>query len=317
MSKINLNSKITDDLLYDRLLRQYEIQIKEKRMKKSILFVSLFLFLLPLFVTAGPINQAYPFAMDYDPDHTILNSIRTPAEYERYPAKKMNIFMAWITNMPLKPANHPVVKWDTQLEMGPDSTSGVIDLGITSKNQRDPDVAIQLVIEFLRVANQLENFPILIGATDTVSYAKWLSGKYASDGRGNLIYKEGETRESNEKEYYRFLEFVMGRINNETLLYNLTPVDEKDVAPGCLYVQHNPDDPDAIGHTAIIFDVAVKKTDESDILLIPGWGGETAHNIYIARPLPVSAAKWFTVDDLKKHLDKYGPGKFYKFSMLK
>lgn len=286
-------------------------------MKKGLLFLLLFVFAAALSGMAEPINKAYPFSLDYNKDRTILNVFRTPAGYERYPTPKMNLYMAWLTNMPLKPEKHPVVKWDTQIMMGPDSINGVIDLGITSMNQKDPDLAIQLLIEFLRVANQLERFPIQLSEKDTVSYGRYIRGKYSTDARGNLLYKEGEERESNEKEYYRFLEFVMGHIDNKTLLYNLTPVDDKDVAPGCLYIQFDPNDPDSAGHTSIIFDVAVNQNDDSDILLLPGWGGVPAHNIYLARPLPIAPNnKWFTLKGFRERMAEYGKGTFYKFKML-
>ncbi|MEW5924751.1 MAG: DUF4846 domain-containing protein [Candidatus Zixiibacteriota bacterium] len=286
-------------------------------MKKCLLFLLLLMFVTAPFSMAEPINKAYPFSLDYNKDRTILNVFRTPAGYERYPTKEMNIYMAWLTNMPLKPEKHPVVKWDSQIMMGPDSINGVVDLGITSMNQKDPDLAIQLVIEFLRAAKQLERFPIQFNEKDTVSYGRYLSGKYSTDARGNLIYKEGEERESNEKEYYRFLEFVMGRIDNKSILYNLTPVEDKDVAPGCLYIQFDSDGPDSVGHTAIIFDVAVSKNDKGDILLLPGWGGIPAHNLYLARPFPIVPNNiWFTLDSFKERMAEYGKGKFYRFKML-
>lgn len=287
-------------------------------MKSCFLYLLAILMMTATASMAEPINKAYPFSMEYNKDRTILNAFRTPAGFERYPLKKMNIYMAWLTNMPLKPVDYPVVKWDTQKMMGPDSINGVIDLGITSMNQKDPDVAIEFVIEFLRAVRQLEQFPILFNDKDTVYYERYLSGKYAADARGNLLYKkEGEPRESNEKEFYRFLEFVMGRIDNKTLLHNLVPVDDKDVAPGCLYIQFDPNDPDSTGHTAIIFDVAINQNNADDILLLPGWGGVPAHNVYLARPLPIAPNNlWFSLEGFKKRISEYGPGKFYKFELL-
>jgi len=287
-----------------------------KRMNETILFALMLLFLLASGGSAEPISKAYPFSMEYNPDRTLLNTIRTPSGYERFPTKKMNMFMAWITNLPLKPKDFPVVKWDTQKLMSADSTCGVIDIGVTSMNQKDADMPIHLVLEFLRAANQLEQYPILVSDGDTVKYENWLNGKYTKDARGNLIYKKGDARQSTEKEYYRYLEFVMSRIDSRTLLHNLIPIEAKDVAPGCLYVQFSPEDADSIGHTSIIFDVAVGKTDESNLLLLAGWGGIPAHNLYIARPLPVSSAIWFTVDELKEHLAEYGKGQFYKLKFF-
>ena len=284
-------------------------------MKRIVLFTLLIMFALTGLNSAQVINNNYPFSLEYNPQRTLINTIKTPAGYQRYPSKKMDIYMAWITNLPLKPKEHPVVKCDKQILMGIDSISGVIDLSVTSKNQKDADLPVQLMFEYMRAIRQLKKYPFLLTATDTVTYGKWLNGSYTRDARGNLIYKKGEPRESDEREYYRYLEFVMAKNENKTLLHNLIPVDETDIAPGCLYIQFDPDDPDSTGHTALILDVAVNPNDEKDIRLLAGWGGNPAHNLYIARPYPVSKRQWFTLDEFKKRLSEYGNGKFYKFKV--
>jgi len=259
-------------------------------------------------------SKLYPFSLDFKPEKTILQAIPAPPGYERFPSAKMNVFMAWITNLPLRPFSNPVVRWDKQILMKADSISGVIDVGVISTNQKDADLPLQLAMEFLRVAGALADFPIILRPADTVNFGKWLNGKYTTGGKDRLNYTPGEKREISETEFYRYLEFVMRRMENKNLLLNLAAVNEKDIHPGDLFIQFRKGDADSIGHAAMIFDVALNK--EGDVMLLAGWGGIPARNFAIYRPLPISERKWFTLDEMKAYLAEFGDGRFYRFKYI-
>jgi hypothetical protein len=259
-------------------------------------------------------SKIYPFSKNYDKNNTLIMAIGVPPGYKRTTDSGMNVFMAWITNLPLQSKGSPVSKWNGQKFMDADSVNGVIDLGVGTQNQKDADIPMQLVIEYLYARGALEDFPIIVGNGDTVTYRKWLNGKYLKDPRMNLIYQKGEKKESNSTEYYRFMEFVMGMTNNKTLVKNLEPVSEKNIMPGDLFIQFMPDDKDSTGHASIIFDVA--SNDKGDRMYLAGWGGNPPHSLYVARPFPLNRDRWFTLDKLKEELSKYGDGKFYRFAKL-
>jgi hypothetical protein len=107
-------------------------------------------------------SNIYPFSMEYDPERTLLRSVSEPPGYERFPSAKMTQFMAWLTNIPLKDIYHPVTKYNGQIIIRSDSIIGVVDIGITSKNQRGVSLMFQVAAEYLRVVGQLENFPIVL-----------------------------------------------------------------------------------------------------------------------------------------------------------
>jgi hypothetical protein len=265
----------------------------------------------PVFSQGPP--ELYPFSMKYDPSLTLLTVMGTPYGYERYPESKMSYFQAWVTNLPLLPLDMPVARWDRPILMSADSVGGVIDFGIGTEHQTDFGIALQLIMEFHRATRTLGNYPLIINTGDTLTFDNWLTRKYSFNSRGKLIFKDVARRaDTSLVEYYRFLEFILGHTNGRSLLKNLVPIGEKDVAPGTLYIQFKKDLPDTMGHTAIILDVC---TDSSGtIYLLVGWGGYPARSFYIARPWPVSDRIWFTIDELKKHLQEYGDGKFYRYA---
>jgi hypothetical protein len=187
-------------------------------------------------------------------------------------------------------------------------------LEVSSFNQRNADMPLQMVLEYQRARGKLDYFPVILGK-DTLSIDKWLNGKYSTDARGNLIYSKGDRREPSGNEYTRFLEFVMTKNDISTLLDNLTAVSPRDLLPGDVYVQRG-DGADSIGHAAMIFDVAESKNKKGDLMLLVGWGGNPAHSYYLARPRLVEKRDWFTIDELKKTLAGYGDGAFYRFKNI-
>lgn len=270
--------------------------------------------LLSFATAAGQQSRLYPFSAEYDPERTLLRAFPAPPGYERSVMSELTPFTAWLTNLPLGDKYRPVVKWNNQIIFRADSINGVIDLGITSKHQRDADLPLQFAMEFLRVFGKLEQFPIILSPKDTVSYERWLNGKYRKDARQNLTYKKGKTRESTEKEYYRFIEFVMRYNENKTFLLNLNPIEENDVRAGDLFIQFDKNDSDSTGHTAMILDICKNK--KGDILLLSGWGGNPARSFYVSRPWPVNERRWFTFEELNRQLAEFGEGKLYRFKYL-
>lgn len=274
--------------------------------------------LLVMIYSAGLAQQAtsriYPFAIEYDPERNLIVSFPTPAGYERFPTSKMTRYMAWLTNLPLKPKYHPLIRWDKQIIYRADSIAAVIDLSVTTNNQKDEDFPMQVALEYAKSTNLLEDFPILLTDRDTLTYSRWMNGSYSFDARGNILYKRGEPRQQSEKEFYRFLEFIIRHNTHETLLKNLEPVKGNQVIPGDIFIQFNKDDPDSTGHAALVLDVCINK--EGEIILLMAWGGNPAQSYHIPRNWINKNSNWFTVDELKEQLSEYGEGKFYRFTRL-
>ncbi|SYZ72012.1 exported hypothetical protein [Candidatus Zixiibacteriota bacterium] len=281
-------------------------------MQKRLMSLSLAVIVLCLNMVSlaqGP-SEIYPFSMKYNPELNLLRVFETPAGYERFPEQKMTHFQAWLTNLPLLPPAMPVALWNGEKVQSYDSIGGVIDLGVGTEQQQDPDIPIQLIMEYLRVAGALNDYPFVVTPTDTMTFGKWLDGTYTFDSRMKLIHTPGPKRVADANEYYRFMSMVMHFITGRTLLLNLSPIDEKDIDPGTLYVQFK-NDQDSVGHTAVILDVCANAKGEQ--LLLVGWGGHPAQSFAVARPFPITDRAWFTVPELKDRLKDYGAGQFYRF----
>jgi len=271
-------------------------------------------FLLFTIIAFSAFSQApsalYPFSMEYNPDRTLIR-IDSPEGFDRYPIKKMDMFQTWITNLPLCPAGRRVARWDNQAIMSADSVTAVIDFGVATSNQRDADIPLQLMAEFLRASNKLGDFPIILNQGDTVTFDKWLNGEYYYNSAQQLAHRDGPKREASDQEYHRYLQFVITQNDNKSLRRNLVPITESEIAPGAIYIQFQKDAPDSTGHAAVILDVCANKKGET--LYLAGWGGNPAHAFIVARPWPITKRIWFNLAELKQQLKEYGDGSFFRF----
>lgn len=278
---------------------------------KKIVIASFLLFMATASSTFSQTPSVlYPFSMEYNPDRTLIR-IDTPEGFDRYPIKNMDMFQAWLTNLPLCPTGRRVARWDNQAIMNADSVTAVIDFGVETSNQRDADIPLQLMMEFLRASNKLGDFPIILNQGDTVAYDKWLNGEYYYNSAQKLAYKDGPKREATDQEYYRYLQFVITQNDNKSLRRNLVPIAESEIIPGSIYIQFQKNAPDSSGHAAVILDVCANKNGET--LYLAGWGGNPAHAFYVARPWPITKQTWFSLAELKQQLKEYGDGSFYRF----
>ena len=190
-------------------------------MKKAVTVCLLFTVVFALSAFSQPPSDLYPFSMEYNPNGPLIHRINTPAGYERYPMNKMDMFQAWVTNLPLAPEGRRVARWDNQAIMGADSVTAVIDFGVGTSQQKDADIPLQLAMEFLRASDKLGDFPIILNIGDTITYNKWLGGEYYFTSAQKLARKDGPKREASDQEYYRYLQFVISQNDNKSLLKNM------------------------------------------------------------------------------------------------
>ena len=283
-------------------------------MKKYSVMIAAVLLLLGMAAIESFAQNTYPFSFNYNSTRTLIIVFNQPEGCVRFPIKQMSEYQIWLTNMPLKPVNTPVAWTNRHVVYEADSILGVIDLGVTSHNQKDPDIPIQILWSYYRTQKAYDKMAMVIDEGDTVRYSKWLEGSYSFKANGKLKYKSTGKREHTNKDFFRCLELAMARTSNKTLVnFNVDPITEKEIEPGDLFVQFKKDDPDSTGHTAMILDVCYDT--DGKIFLLTAMGGDPAQSFYIPKPKSINR-DWMTIDELKAFLSEYGDGNFYRFKKL-
>jgi hypothetical protein len=254
-------------------------------------------------------SKLYPFSFNYRDGYTLLMLFDTPRGYERFPDREMSKYQAWLTNLPVWPDYYYISRWSHYDTLGVGEVAAIIDLGVKTRNQTDVNIPLQLLWTARRVFNEIDKIEYALSPKDTISYERWLGGKFVFNGAGGLVYKEGQKREHSARDYFRFIEFVMGNNGGRQLVQNCRKVDFDDIEPGDLYVQFKEDDPDSTGHAAMILDICTNKSGEK--LILTAWGGNPAHSFFIPKSPRPGFGPWLTLDEFTERLAEFGPGRFY------
>jgi hypothetical protein len=253
----------------------------------------------------------FPFAEDYNPERSLLQVVKTPQGYDRYPAKKMTPYQAWLSNLPLKPAGTPIISWDGDTLTPPDSFWGVLDIPITSPEITDADVPMLLLLTFFKLSGQIDKIKVRLKDGVLLTYDLWLSGTYYEDAVKPPVYVEGERRPDSDEEFQAFLDFVFRNVDNKILKNNLKNKDARVLRPSQLFLQFKDGDPDSAGHTAIILDVAQSPGKKQKLLV--AYGGNPAQSIIIPRAWAGDESMWFTYEELREYLKEYGVGWYFRY----
>jgi len=282
-------------------------------MKKTVIILLISMFISGAIFAQEPESDIYPFSLDYDRERTVLRVFPNPPGFERFPSADMTRYMAWLTNFPLEADDHPVVRWDDQKLKESHEVAAVLDIGIASTNQRKEDLPLQLAMEYLRVIDKIDDFPFIIGKGDTVYFNKWLSGTYSRNAQGHWVFKEKEPKYKSEKEFYRFLEFIVYNNSIGSLKKNLEKTNQKIIVPGDIFIAVDEND-STKARVAVVVDVAMNP--EGRMKMIVAQGGDAAMSFYMPKPDPEGDEMWFDYEEFRKQFDINGKGDFYRYSRL-
>jgi len=281
-------------------------------MRKSVIgFLILIMFFPLVLLSEEKVVKIFPFAEDYNPERSLLQAVRTPQGYERYPIDKITPYQAWLSNLPLKPPGSPVLSWDGDTLETPDEFCGVIDMPITSAEITDGDIPVIFLLTFFRQTGYLDEIKLRLEGDILLTYPLWLNGTYYEDAAKPPAYVEGEPRPDSDEEFEAFMDFVKRNVDTKILRRSLAGKDARSLRPSHMFIQFRNDDPDSVGHTAVVLDVARMPGKKQKLLV--AYGGFPAQSVIVPRAWANDDSMWFTVDELKEYLKEHGVGRCYRF----
>ncbi len=237
-----------------------------------------------------------------------IADIPTPTGYARVAGA--SALVDYVRRLPLK-TRAPVRAWNGEVVKPAAAVTAVIDWPRPHKVQQCADVAIRLWAEYARGAEDAAIvFKSLSG--QSISYAKWLRGRYTLSADGQRIDYVGGRAEADTKERFeRYLRFVMAYANSRSLARDLPPVDTDKVRPGDAYIQPNPGG--LYGHVSLVLDLCESAAGER--LYLMGYGFVPAQDFHL--PLPDRGNKtgeWFKWPAYKARVAAFGAGRFHRFA---
>lgn len=284
-------------------------------MKKSSITLTILLIIMTLTVNAqnpDVKSRPFPFAKYNEPKLALITQIANPEGYTRYAENRLTPFQLWLSNIPLMPRGSYRVDWRGKKLAEPDTINSIVDMKIDSKYMTDADIPVMLLMNFFHLSGQLQQFNIRLSENLVVNYKEWLSGRYIDDKDKGLYFRdEGIGRADTKEEFDGFVAFVTKYFDNKTLRLNVEHTDDRVALPSHIFIQFKNDDPDSIGHTAVVLDVAMAK--EKDRKFIVAYGGNPAQTVIVPNSGKSMESKWFTIDSLREYLKEYGMGYMYRW----
>ncbi len=279
------------------------------------------LIFLTLILVAGTISFAqdtqkevkpFPFAQYNDPKLSLVIQVSNPAGYERYPSDRLTMYQLWLSNLPLMPPRTPVLNWKGKTISKPDTLNRILDMNIESKYITDADIPVLLLMHFAHLQGKLEGFNITLEKKLVVNYKDWLRGKYIEDKDRDIYFKnEGLSRVDSDEEFQKYIEFVTKIFDTKSLRMNVERTDSRVFRSSHMLIQFKEDDPDSIGHTSVILDMAFAEYKPRKMLV--AYGGNPAQSVVLPNAGMSTESRWLTLDELREHLEEYGIGNVYRW----
>jgi len=254
----------------------------------------------------------FPFAQYNNPNFSLLIQVANPNGYERYSSDRLSLFQHWLSNLPLMPQGTPVLNWKGKKVAEADTLNRILDMNINSKYVTDADIPVLLLLNFFHLQGTADNFNVILKDNLVVNYKNWLHGKYIEEKGKDIYYRaEGLTRVDTDEEFQQYLDFVTKHFDTKSLRRNIEHVNSTVFKASNVFIQFKQDDPDSIGHTAVILDVAVGK-DKTRRMLV-AYGGNPAQSVIVPNTGKSAYGQWFSLEQLREHLDEFGMGYMYRW----
>ncbi len=254
----------------------------------------------------------FPFAQYNDPNLSLITQVPNPVGYNRYSSNKITLFQHWLSNLPLMPPGTPALNWKGKKVAKADTLNRVIDMNIDSKYITDADILVLLAMHSFRLQGTLDSLNIILNKNLVVNYQSWLRGKYIDEPDKDIYFRsEGLSRVDTEEEFQNYVKFVTKYFDTKSLRRNVEHTNSNVFKASNVFIQFKLDDPDSIGHTAVILDVAVAKDQPRKMLV--AYGGNPAQSIVIPTTGNETDGNWFTLDELREHLKEFGMGYIYRW----
>ncbi len=270
----------------------------------------------------------YRFWDRYDPNSSVEKSNPTPVGYERISRSQLNGFARWLSRLPLRAPQEPLLRFEGDFLLTPDRIGGVIDINVNSPAEDARGILYRLMMEFTRHTERELEMQFATKSLDTAKSANWFTGTYKTNAdRSKLIFTPGSDVPLDEIELLKFTYFAISVTNYKSLIRDCREIPEDSVLPGDIFVQYDSTVEKPFGHVSICLDVALQSSAPSEKSAADGstdWRASSprlylygncltpATNFHIVRPLEYLKGSWFSPGELAGKLAGIGPGRYFR-----
>lgn len=219
----------------------------------------------------------YPWKARLDPTTALAVRVPTPEGFDRIHVQR-DSFGFWLRNLPLKPADAKVLRFDgSEWANGAWSSAAVIDIDTGAQDlQRGPQAVARLRAEYLYGAGDRHNirFPLKDGSV--AAFPQWCAT---------------QKREPSHESLRAFLDAIAPNLSAASLERATTPVKLADMRPGDVFLRVGD-----IERAAIVVDVAANPQARTRVFLL-AHGDAPAQDMHVVNNAIDEANKpWFSAN---------------------
>ena len=246
-----------------------------------------------------------------DSTRTIARRLPPPQGFARV-TTDANSYAAYLRHLPLTPEGTDANDWRGQLALTSAEVAAVLDWRLLGSVEQCADIAIRLLAEHARHngVDQHIRFRSLSG--QTMGWVEWLQGHYSLNADATRIaYTSGAKRTATDREFDRYLTFVMSYANTASMLRDWPTVAYESIEIGDVLIQPFCTGRGS-GHLSLIVDACVDDTGNRLYLFADGY--TPARTPVIRQRMPGSPeTAWMTTEEYLNLMSQFGSGTFHRF----
>lgn len=221
-------------------------------------------------------------------------------------------YAEYLQHLPLMPIGTDARNWRGQLALTSAEVAAVLDWRLLGSVEQCADIAIRLVAEHARTRGQDRQISFRSLSGQSVAWARWLNGRYTLNENATRIdYTPGGTHAVTNREFDRYLSFVMSYANTASMIRDWLVVSTDSVTIGDVLIQPFPG-AYVSGHLSIIVDVCADSAGNRKYLFADGY--TPARTPVIRQRIPETpGSAWMTTSEYLDLMSQFGTGRFYRF----
>ncbi|UTW55406.1 DUF4846 domain-containing protein [Kordiimonas sp. SCSIO 12610] len=291
-----------------KLIRQKQI-LKQNSLIVFLAIIASCLFSNPSIGSQSTDNDGaqYVWLNQVKPANSIIKKYAIPNGYKRI-ITKSGSYEQFLQNLPLKPKNSELVKYDGSNVWPNNHADSIIEIDVGTRDiQQCADVVIRLYAEYLYQQKRYDDLSFNFTSGDAFPYQDYLSGKRAVVSGHSVNWAFGNRSEDTYDNFRKWLDTIFVYAGTASLARDLKRVSIKDAKIGDVFI-----DPGFPGHAVLIVDLAIDANGHKKAILIQGF--TPAQSPHVIKSFDTDA--WFSLhegQDIDTPLWRFKASQLYRF----
>jgi len=255
--------------------------------------------------------QEYPFCPP-DTLYTVESELTYPDGYRRPDSSELSDWSLWISHFPLWHRYKPIGDWRGARVAEPGEISRALYFPERGRHLLPAAIPLRLLAAYMLVRDRINDLAIIPKAGEQITFDKWLSGTYAFNARGEVIFKESDKRTPTTGEYLSMVKRAMEMTNCASLADNCVRIADTAVQPGDLYLSWDSES----GEANVLILMYMLVNDDGERMFAVATGCADPCEPHIPYFTHDRNQPWITLDEIREVVPRHNNEGFYRLNAI-